>query len=131
MKVLLDTNAYSAWKRNDETVLEIIHRSEHLFLSAVVAGELLFGFRIGSRFRKNYRELLAFLESPFVTFLPVTFDSADRFSLIASSLRRKGRPLPTNDIWIAAHAMESGAYLISFDTHFEQIDGLAWLHPAL
>ena len=130
MKVLLDTNAYSAWKRNNEAVLEIIHRSEHLFLSAIVAGELLFGFRIGSRSRKNYRELLAFLDSPYVTLLPITFESADRFSLIASSLRRKGRPLPTNDIWIAAHAMESGAYLLSFDTHFEQIDGLALLHPA-
>jgi tRNA(fMet)-specific endonuclease VapC len=41
-------------------------------------------------------------------------------------LRRKGKPMPTNDIWIAAHAMESGAELLSFDRHLEHIDGLVW-----
>ena len=47
-------------------------------------------------------------------------------SRIAVNLRRKGRPIPTNDIWIAAHAMESGADLVSADRHFEEVDGLAW-----
>jgi len=41
----------------------------------------------------------------------------------------KGRPIPSNDIWIAAHAMESGSELLSFDRHFEEVDGLAWTHP--
>jgi len=61
--------------------------------------------------------------------LTVTLVTADRFGRIAASLRRKGRPLPTNDIWIAAHAMESGADLLSFDRHFEHVEGLAWIHP--
>lgn len=58
-----------------------------------------------------------FLASPYV------------FGRIAAALRRKGRPLPTNDIWIAAHAMECGADLLSFDRHFAEVDGIAWLHP--
>ena len=44
-----------------------------------------------------------------------------------SSLRAKGRPIPTNDIWIAAHAMETGADLVSADRHFEHVDGIAWI----
>ena len=60
----------------------------------------------------------------------VTLVTSDRYSRIALSLRRKGRPIPTNDIWIAAHAMETGAELISFDEHFDQVDGLAWVHPS-
>ncbi|HVT04403.1 MAG TPA: PIN domain-containing protein [Thermoanaerobaculia bacterium] len=55
--------------------------------------------------------------------------TSDRFGRIAASLRRKGRPLPTNDIWIAAHAMESGAELPSFDRHTDQVDGIAWVQP--
>ena len=92
-----------------------------------MAGELLYAFRHGSRFDKNLRELRELLDHPYVTFLPVTLVTADRYSRIAGSLRRKGRPIPTNDIWIAAHAMESGADLVSFDEHFEHVDGLAWI----
>lgn len=64
-----------------------------------------------------------------MSLLPVTLVTADRFGRIAATLRRKGRPLPTNDIWIAAHAMESGADLLSFDGHFEHVEGLAWIQP--
>jgi len=71
-------------------------------------------------------ELDAFLANPYVEFLPVTLETADRFGRVAALLRKKGRPIPTNDIWIAAHAMESGAELLSSDDHFEHVDGLAW-----
>jgi tRNA(fMet)-specific endonuclease VapC len=129
VKTLLDTNAYTAWKRGEAAVTELVRRSEELVLSSIVAGELLFGFRCGSQFERNRRELDDLLRSPYVSFLPVTLVTADRFARVAA-LRRKGRPLPTNDVWIAAHAMESGADLVSFDRHFGEIDGLAWVDPA-
>ncbi|MGH7334937.1 MAG: PIN domain-containing protein [Candidatus Rokuibacteriota bacterium] len=66
------------------------------------------------------------LENPYVSLMPVTLTTADRFARVAGALRTKRRPIPTNDIWIAAHAMEAGAELLSFDAHFEAIDGLAW-----
>ena len=68
-----------------------------------------------------------FVENPYVSLVYVTLTTADRFARIAAALRAKGRPIPTNDIWIAAHAMETGAELLSFDDHFESIDGLAWV----
>lgn len=50
------------------------------------------------------------------------------FGLFAAQLRRRGTPIPTNDVWIAAHAMETGGHLLSFDRHFEAVDGLLWSH---
>ncbi|HEY0512838.1 MAG TPA: type II toxin-antitoxin system VapC family toxin [Thermoanaerobaculia bacterium] len=127
MRILLDTNAYSALRRGHEFVAEQVRRSEEVLLSAVVAGELLFGFRNGSRYEENARALESFLEDPNVRLLPVTWDTADFFGRISAELRKRGRPIPTNDIWIAAHAMEAGADLVSADPHFGNVDGLSWL----
>lgn len=129
MKVLLDTNAYSALLRGHPGVVRHLRGAEQVLLSAAVVGELLFGFRNGSRYEANRRELEEFLANPYVSLLPVGLVTADRFGRIASALKRKGRPLPTNDIWIAAQAMEAGAELLSFDRHFAEIDGLAWIEP--
>jgi tRNA(fMet)-specific endonuclease VapC len=130
MKLLLDTNAYSALLRGHAGVVRQVRNAEQVLLSAVVAGELLFGFRNGSRYEMNRRDLDEFLANPYVALLPVGLVTADRFGRIASVLKRKGKPLPTNDVWIAAQAMESGAELLSFDRHFADIDGLAWIEPA-
>jgi tRNA(fMet)-specific endonuclease VapC len=126
MTLLLDTNAYVALMKGHEGVAGMVRRAERIFLSSIVAGELIFGFRNGSRYEKNISELDRFLENPFVEFLPVSYTTADRFGRIAAALRKKGTPMPSNDIWIAAHAIESGAELLSFDIHFAHIDGLVW-----
>jgi len=126
MKVLLDTNAYSAMMRGHAEVARLVRNAEQVVLSVVVIGELLFGFRLGARLRKNMDELETFVANPYVAVAAVTRTTADRFARIAAALRAKGRPIPTNDIWIAAHAMETGAELLSFDAHFEAVDGLAW-----
>jgi tRNA(fMet)-specific endonuclease VapC len=130
MILLLDTNAYSALLRGHADVARRVRRAERVVLSVVVMGELLFGFRNGSRYEANRRELDDFLANPFVSLAPVGVVTADRFGRIAAGLKRKGRPLPTNDIWIAAQAMECGAELLSFDEHFEEVDGLVWARPS-
>lgn len=95
-------------------------------MSAIVVGELLFGFRYGPRYEKNRAILEEFLESAFVELVPVTMETADRFGILAAELRRKGTPLPTNDVWIAAHVLESGSTLITSDSHFGRIENLPW-----
>jgi tRNA(fMet)-specific endonuclease VapC len=126
MKLILDTNAYSALMRGSPSVASRVRRAERLFLSSAVVGELLYGFRNGTRYEQNREQLDAFLANAFVEFLPVTLATAERFGLIAAGLKRKGTPIPANDIWIAAHAMECGADLIGFDDHFIHVDGLAF-----
>ncbi|MEZ5535872.1 MAG: type II toxin-antitoxin system VapC family toxin [Thiolinea sp.] len=124
MKLLLDTNAYSDFMRGHEPVVKQIRSAELLLMSPFVIGELLYGFRNGRHFEKNRTQLDDFLSMSVVEWLPVTLSTSDRYSRIVMDLRRKGRPIPTNDIWIAAHAMESGAELLSRDRHFQEVPGL-------
>ena len=127
MRVLLDSNAYSRLMRGDEQTAAVARDATEILMSAVVIGELLYGFRHGSRFDRNATDLRSFLDNPYVSFVPVGPVTADRYSRIAAGLRARGNPIPTNDVWIAAHAMETGADLVSADRHFEAVDGIAWL----
>ena len=127
MRILLDSNAYSAFMRGSHEVRELIQGAEEVLFSAVVVGEQLYGFRQGAHFEQNLAELRSFLERPYVSFVPVGPVTADRYSRVMTALRAKGRPIPTNDVWIAAHAMETGADLVSADSHFGHVDGLAWV----
>jgi len=129
LKLLLDTNAYSELKRGHPEVAALVRDAGEILLSTIVVGELLYGFRIGSRHERNRRELKDFLDRPRCAFLPVSRVTCDRFGRIAAGLREKGRPIPTNDIWIAAHALEHGADLVSFDRHFARVPGLVWRYP--
>ena len=87
-------------------------------------GELLAGFAVGTREAKNRSELAQFLNSPRVGVYPVTADTADSYALVYAGLRRKGQPIPSNDLWIAASTLEHGAALLSLDAHFAKVDGL-------
>ena len=127
MRVLLDSNTYSRLMRGDEQTAAVVRDATEILMSAVVIGELLYGFRHGSRFDRNATDLRSFLDNPYVSFVPVGPVTADRYSRIAAGLRAKGNPIPTNDVWIGAHAMETGADLVSADRHFEAVDGIAWL----
>jgi len=124
MKILLDTNAYVGFKLNLEQVVNMVANAEHIYFSPVVLGELMFGFRNGSRFNENMEELNLFMRHEAVELVQIGSLTADRYSRIASYLKLQGTPIPSNDIWIAAQTMEYGAELITSDKHFEKIAGL-------
>jgi len=127
--VLLDTNAFSSLFRGDEEVLKIISGAEHVFASVVVIGELEAGFRGGTRYRENIEILDRFLARPTVETLDVTRETGECFGMIKDTLRRKGSPVPVNDIWIAAQCLERGAVIVTYDNHFSNIEGLRiWHH---
>lgn len=127
MRLLLDTNAYTALRLGHGEVSERVQQSEKVLLSVVVAGELFYGFRNGSRYEENADALRIFLEDPNVTVVHLTWRAAELFGRISAALRKQGTPLPINDIWLAAQAMEAHATLLSADRHFAKIDGLSWL----
>jgi tRNA(fMet)-specific endonuclease VapC len=130
MTRLIDTNAYVSLKRGHAGTADLVRASERLYLSMIVLGELHFGFYGGSKEQENLAELDAFLGHPFVSLAHVTRTTADRFGRIAAALKAVGTPIPTNDIWIAAQALELGAELISFDGHFRNVPGLVVRIPA-
>ena len=128
MRALLDSGAYSGFMSGSHRVREIVQDAEQILMSAVVVGELLYGFRQGQRLEQSLAELRSFLDRPYVAFVPVGPVTADRYSRIMASLRARGRPIPTNDVWVAAHAMETGADLVSADSHFEHVDQVVWVN---
>jgi tRNA(fMet)-specific endonuclease VapC len=89
-----------------------------------VIAELFTGFSLGGREKKNRVELEAFLDAPRVEVLQHDLETAEFYALIVKKLKTKGRPIPTNDIWIAANALKHGFALYSIDGHFQEIDGL-------
>jgi tRNA(fMet)-specific endonuclease VapC len=130
VSILLDTNAYSDLARGHSPLSDRVRQAEAVLLSSVVAGELLGGFRRGNRSHQNLADLQRFLAQPRVRLVPVTWITAERYARIYVALRRRGKPIPTNDMWIAAHAMETGAELLSSDSHFQYVEGLAWTDTA-
>ena len=120
-RVALDTSAYSAFKRGHHGVGAHLRRAREILLPSIVLGELLGGFEAGSRSRRNREELRLFVESPRVRLVPVGEATAERYALIYASLRAAGRPLPTNDLWIAASAMEHGVELVTLDRDFAHV----------
>jgi len=122
--VLLNTNAYTAFMLGAPEVVDVVAHADELYLNSIVLGELLGGFAAGTREPKNRAELARFLDSPRLETLPITAQTADSYALVYAGLRRKGQPIPTNDLWIAVSALEHGAALLTRDAHFAHIDGL-------
>jgi tRNA(fMet)-specific endonuclease VapC len=131
LRLLLDTNAYSKMRRGQQDVAQMVRAASHLYLSSVVVGELLYGFRHGNRHDENLASLESFAAQADVTFIPVSWETAIQFGRVACSLRQKGTPIPLNDIWVAAHVFETGAQLVSFDGHFQHVEGLFFKHLVL
>ena len=126
MRLILDTNAYVGFKLGHSELVAYLTRASVIFLSPIVLGELMFGFRNGSRFSKNMEELSRFLSHPVVETIQLTEITSDRYSRIAAQLKQQGTPIPSNDIWIAAQTMETGAELVTMDRHFDHINGLVY-----
>jgi len=123
-KILLDTDAYSAYRRGVERVLDELACADRVYLSVVVLAELFYGFKAGRKEAQNRKELNQFIKKPHVRFAQVTVETADIFSEIKHQLKQDGAPIPINDVWIAAHCIELGAKLICYDKHFSYVNGL-------
>ena len=121
MNVLLDTSAYSALRRGDARILAVMQRSRTVAIPVVVLGELHSGFRMGNRWAENEELLARFMNKASVRVLNVTEETALRYAEIDVFLRKKGRPIPRNDVWIAALALEHGMHVLTLDAHFGEI----------
>jgi tRNA(fMet)-specific endonuclease VapC len=117
-RIFLDTSAYSAFKRGHPHIQHRLREAAQIQLSPVVLGELRTGFLKGTRLAENLADLEKFLASPRVTLVTVDEETAERYAVIVDALRRAGSPIPTNDVWIAAGAMQCGSVLLTTDPHF-------------
>ena len=124
-RLLIDTNIYSYALKGDDDVVEVLKKAEQIGISVISIGELLSGFKGGGKEQKNREELEIFLDSPRVVVYSVDEDTSEFYAEILNNLREIGKPVPTNDIWIAAVAFQNGLKLFTKDNHFEAIAGLS------
>lgn len=124
MTVVLDTNAYTDW-RKDGRWNEIISTADRVLVPVVVLGELRAGFLRGQQGAANERKLVRFLSHPVVQIVPVLESSSRWYAEFKHQLRSAGKPIPENDVWIAALAVEHAAMLLTSDAHFEFLPQVA------
>jgi predicted nucleic acid-binding protein len=120
-RLMLDTSAYSRLRAGDTRVHNLVSAAEIVLVPVIVLGELHGAFEFGARTRENRVTLQEFLSEPFVRVVPVSPDVARQYGRVYSALRRAGTPIPVNDIWIAATAIDQGACLLTFDGDFERV----------
>jgi tRNA(fMet)-specific endonuclease VapC len=130
-RFLLDTNILIAVLAGDETVLSNLDRAAEVFIPAVALGELFFGAAKSGRPGENRARVERFAASSSI--ISCDLDVAREYGRLKQLLRERGRPLPENDIWIAAAAKHHGLVLITRDQHFQEVEGLQtadWAGPS-
>jgi tRNA(fMet)-specific endonuclease VapC len=121
-RIFLDTSAYSEFKRGNDEVIKIMSKADQIYINAVVIGELLSGFDGGKWRDKNRKELDGFLDHDTVAIQIVSRETAERYSFIRQRLKKKGTPIPANDMWIAASVIETGTFLVTRDSDFSHLE---------
>jgi predicted nucleic acid-binding protein len=107
------------------------YKAEEILINPIVIAEMLIGFKLGTKEEQNKNESYEFLDSPRLSVIEIGEMTAEHYSNIFLQLKKSGKPIPTNDIWIAASAMENDMPLATFDKHFSNIQGpllVPWLY---
>ncbi len=118
-RFLLDSNIVIALFGGEASVQERLNQADEVFVPSIVLGELYFGGRKSSSVRDNLARIDEFAAGSAV--LGCDTDTAREYGLIKDQLRQKGRPIPENDIWIAAIARQHDLTLVTRDDHFREV----------
>ncbi len=121
-KTAVDTNAVIAYRAGVSEACRLIKEAEAILVPAPVLGELLYGALNSQRIRENQEAVHQFLR--YALFVPCDENIAARYASVRHRLRKIGRPIPENDIWIAAACLEFDVPLLTRDVHFESVEGL-------
>ena len=121
-KLFLDTNIIIRLLRGEAGIADKIAAYDRIMISTVVLGEFKAGIDMNtSAGRAQKAALDSLLDSASVEIVPIGEDTAEEYARIFRVLKGLGTPIPLNDIWIAAQAMECGAWLYTADSHFSAI----------
>lgn len=120
--MILDTNAVSAILAGDKQLERKLDTADHHHLPLIVIGEYQYGL-LASGKRKKLQPLLRRLEAESVI-LYADRETADWYATIRHDLRNRGRPIPENDVWIAALARQHALEIVSQDPHFDYVDNV-------
>ena len=122
-RFLLDTNIVVALLAGEPAVRDQLQQADEIFVPSIGLGELYFGAYKSSRVTENLARLADLAAHS--TVLAADSETARQYGVIKYRLREKGSPIPENDIWIAALAVQHHLVLVTRDVHFNQVDGVA------
>ena len=125
-KYLLDTNVAIALFAGDLAVQEKVRNAEYIVAAPPVIGELCFGAQKSNKVTENLHKIDILVQQSIV--FPCDLETAQWYGIIKEQLRKKGRPIPNNDIWVAAIAMQHNLILVTRDTHFDEVESLQTEH---
>ena len=125
-EIALDTSTAIRFLNGDTTITERVLALPEIVLPMIVVGELLFGAENSTRPLQNLPRYLEFISACEV--VPIGRATATIYARTRLALKRKGRPIPMNDVWIAAQCIEHGWVLVTDDTDFDYVDGLMLEH---
>jgi tRNA(fMet)-specific endonuclease VapC len=125
MKLAIDTNRYTDFCVGDEHTVQTIRSADEIHVPLIVLAELRAGFANGSRRDENERLLTRFLNASRTRVVVPDDQTTHFYADIFASLRKKGRPIPTNDLWIAALVVQHDLVLFDRDSHFDHVPSLA------
>lgn len=128
VRVAIDTNRLTDLFRGDQALAEWLDTCDETWIPLTVLGEIKAGFLGGTKVARNEALLRQFLAEPTAGVLLPTRETADAYARLHAQLRRAGTPIPDNDLWIAAQAVEHDLALITRDKHFRKIAQLS-LNP--
>lgn len=123
-KIFLDSNAYTFYIKGYSIIEKELEKADNVYISTVVLGELFAAFKKGKKEKENLGFLKRFLSKLTVEILPVSRETAEVYGQIKNLLDKQGTPIPSNDLWIAAGAIETGSVLVTYDIHFLKVPGL-------
>ena len=118
----LDTNIVSAWLEGDKTVADKMDEAAAVFIPIIVVGELYYSALYFTRVKQNLNNISRAVSHYTLLFIDET--TCEQYGLIKASLRRKGKPIPENDIWIASLVLQYDLIISTRDNHFKDVDGL-------
>ena len=121
-KILLDTNIIIALFAGEDSIKERLAIAEEVFIASTVLGELYYGAYKSHQERENLLRIDELAERSAI--LGCDRDTARQYGFIKNILRKQGRPIPENDLWIAACAQQYDLVLVTRDDHFKAITGL-------
>ena len=121
-RYLLDTNIVIAALSDDSDVVGNIEDADEYFVCATILGEVLYGAYLSTNADENLRRIDSFHSK--AGFLACDQTTAEMYGEIKTELRRKGRPIPDNDIWVTASAEQHSLTLVTRDVHFVDVDNL-------
>lgn len=121
-KLLLDTNIVIELFRGNQVVIAMLDKQENIYLPTAALGELYLGAYRSTNVSKKLQEIKSFLESCIVLYTDAI--TSDKYAVIKTALLNRGKPIPENDLWIAATALQYKIPLYTFDRHFEEVEGI-------